>query len=147
MKISNGRIHLPNLQPVPNDGSGRGVKAAINTWFAMHAGPILMPSVIAQPPTYDFPPHLALMSTASCFEEITDTYILQVLVVSSPKLLTNPATPIDANDANADDDSDDSNGELNIFKVFAAKKKKCLSKAPCLPKAVPRKSVLPKTPP
>jgi len=78
-----------------------------------------------------------LMSTASHFEEITDTYILQVSAVSTPKLLTDAddhaTTHIDSSD------SDDSDGEPNIFKVFVAEKKRCLSKAPHLPEAVPCK--------
>ena len=136
--ISNGCIHLPNLQPVPNDGSGHGVKAAIDAWFAVHMPPPPAPSVVAQPPACDSPPHSMLTYTASHFEEITDMYILQVAAVSSPELLTNADahTPTHVNLSN----SDNSNSEPNIFKVFAAEKKRCSGKAPCLPEAVQRKS-------
>ncbi|KAH9964920.1 hypothetical protein BC827DRAFT_1265610 [Russula dissimulans] len=53
-------LTLPNGDPIPNDGSGRGLKHAIDTWLAAN-------SVIASdPPTslltlspHDKPPHLA----------------------------------------------------------------------------------------
>jgi len=79
------------------------------------------------------------MSTASRFEEIADTYILQVLAVSSPELLdnTDAHTHINSDDPT---DSDDSDGEPDIFKVFTAEKKKCSGKAPRLLEAVPCKS-------
>ena len=32
--IRDGRIHLGNGQPIPNDGSGRGLKHAIDSWLA-----------------------------------------------------------------------------------------------------------------
>ena len=122
-KISNSHIHLPNLQPVSNNGSGRRVKAAINAWFAVHTPPPA-PSVIAQPPTCDSPPHSALMSTTSRFEEIADTYILQVSAVSSPELLTDTndhtTTHINPGDSS---DSNDPDSKPDIFKVFVAKKK------------------------
>ncbi|KAH9080608.1 hypothetical protein EDB83DRAFT_998541 [Lactarius deliciosus] len=32
--ILNDRLHLPNGQPIPNDGNGRGLKPAIDKWLA-----------------------------------------------------------------------------------------------------------------
>jgi len=32
--IKNDRIHLPNGQAIPNDGTGRGLKHGIDTWIA-----------------------------------------------------------------------------------------------------------------
>ena len=37
--VKNGRIHLPNGQPIPNDGSGRGLKHGIDTWLAANLAP------------------------------------------------------------------------------------------------------------
>jgi len=64
------------------------------------------------------------MSTTSRFEEIADTYILQVSAVSSPKLLTDAddraTTHITPGDSS---DSDNPDSKPDIFKVFVAKKK------------------------
>jgi len=35
--IINDRLHLPNRQPIPNDGNGRGLKPAIDKWLAANA--------------------------------------------------------------------------------------------------------------
>jgi hypothetical protein len=37
--IKNGRLHLPTGQPIPNDGSGRGLKHSIDSWIAANSAP------------------------------------------------------------------------------------------------------------
>jgi len=42
--IVNDRIHLPNGQPVPFDGSRRGLKASIDTWLNAQIAPTAVPA-------------------------------------------------------------------------------------------------------
>ena len=42
--VIGNRIHLPNGQPVPNDGTGRGIKASIDTWLASQSAPAPPPA-------------------------------------------------------------------------------------------------------
>jgi hypothetical protein len=44
--IQNDRLHLPNGQPIPNDGSGRGLKHAIDTWLAADSARPSEPSAV-----------------------------------------------------------------------------------------------------
>lgn len=44
--IKNDRLHLPNGQPIPNDGSGRGLKHAIDTWLAADSARPSEPSAV-----------------------------------------------------------------------------------------------------
>jgi len=103
------------------------------------APPLLAPSTHRDPP-----PH---PTTVSCFEEITDSFMLQVLTTPNCGHLSNndsdagtdPDMPGFTPKSNYDTDSDFSN-EFNedrhdIFCVFAAKKKKCANKPCWLPEA------------
>jgi hypothetical protein len=38
--IKNGRLCLPTGQPIPNDGSGRGLKYGIDSWIAANSAPV-----------------------------------------------------------------------------------------------------------
>jgi hypothetical protein len=49
------------------------------------------------------------MSTASCFEEVTDSFILQVSAVSSPELLTEGDSDVDDHIDSSDSDDSDCN--------------------------------------
>jgi hypothetical protein len=63
--VCNNWIHLPNGQLVPNDGTGRGIKASIDNWLTAQY------SSQAAAPT-------------SQIEEVVETHILQVAEFSSP---------------------------------------------------------------
>ena len=63
--VRDNRIHLPNGQPVPNDGTGHGIKASIDNWLTAQY------SSQAAAPT-------------SRIEEVVETHILQVAEFSSP---------------------------------------------------------------
>ena len=64
--VKNGRLHLSNGQPIPNDGSGRGLKHGIDTWLAANPAPssdthpTQVPSANIIPFQRDPPPHAAL---------------------------------------------------------------------------------------
>jgi hypothetical protein len=63
--IVNHRIHLPNGQPVPNDGTGRGIKASIDNWLTAQ-----YPSQVAAP--------------TARIKEVVEAHILQVAEFSLP---------------------------------------------------------------
>jgi hypothetical protein len=86
--ICSGQIHLPNGDPIPNDGSGHRVKAAIDAWLAARGPTPSAPLMLAPPSVRDIPPHAMLTTTTKHFEKIADTYALQVTRVSSPKPLS-----------------------------------------------------------
>jgi len=126
--IRGGRIHLLNGEPVPNDGTGRGIQAGIDSWLAGRPT-----STSATPPSFaaparDPPQHASLIST-SRIEEIADSYTFQVAGASSPNLLTE----LDTDSSDSDTDTPD------IFRVFAAEKKKRAHKPSRLPEATPPK--------
>jgi hypothetical protein len=110
--IINGRIHLPNGQPIPFDGTRRGLKASIDSWLAVQAAP--MPTmaqtcvVFIQEP----PPHTSPCATStSQIEEVVETHILQI----------KEAAPAD---------NEEEPFPHDIFEVFTAEKKKREDKAP-----------------
>jgi type IV secretory pathway VirB10-like protein len=63
--IRDNWIHLPNGQPVPNDGTGHGIKASIDNWLTVQ--------YLSQ----------AVAPTA-WIKEVVETHILQVAEFSSP---------------------------------------------------------------
>jgi hypothetical protein len=63
--IVNHWIHLPNGQPVPNDGTGQGIKASINNWLTAQ-----YPSQVVAPTAW--------------VEEVVEAHILQVAEFSLP---------------------------------------------------------------
>ena len=58
------RLYLPNGQPIPNDGSGRGLKHGIDSWLASqsHAAPVPPQRVSF---TRETPPHLLKVPMAA----------------------------------------------------------------------------------
>jgi hypothetical protein len=100
--VVDDRIHLPNGQPVPFDGSRRGLKANIDAWIA--AQPVAAP---AQAQSHAvFTPHYDSRNTSSSrIEEVIESHILQV---------REAAAPADSEDEFSHD----------IFEVFATEKKK-----------------------
>ena len=103
--IVNGRIHLPNGQPIPYDGTRRGLRASIDSWLAAQTAPAPTTAqtrvVFAREP----PPHLDSRSTpTSRIEEVVETHILQVKGVAT--------------------DNEEQEFSHDILEVFAAEKKK-----------------------
>ena len=113
--IINNRLHLPNGQPIPFDGSRRGLKASINSWLAAQS--TIAPTGAQTHVVFvrDAPPHLDLCNAStSRIEEVAKSHILQVREVVL-----------------AVEDEDPAEFLHNIFEVFAAEKKKDkASKAP-----------------
>jgi hypothetical protein len=115
VKVVGDKLRLPNNQRIPNDSSGRGIKASIDAWLtsqaAAQAASVPPPSHPAYAPPLP-PPPLQHAPPAAHIEEVTKTNILQVTqITQAPE---------------QDQHEDDS---LNIFQVFAAKRKKCDGKA------------------
>ena len=80
--VKDSHIHLPNGQLIPNNGSGHGLKHAIDAWLTANSAPTSDISALIQPsvPTpfhHDPPPHTALSFKAVQSEvhmaQITDT--------------------------------------------------------------------------
>jgi hypothetical protein len=66
--LVNNQIHLPNSQPVPNDGSRCSIQASIDRWLA------------TQPPAAQT--HATTIHkhpTTACIKEVIETHILQVV--------------------------------------------------------------------
>ena len=102
--IIHNRICLPNGQPVPNDGTRRGLKVGIDTWLASQSA--------APPPaqaraifTRDPPAPPDTHSSSSRIEEVVESHLLQVSAVSplEPDQLSEP-------------------GPCDIFDVFATER-------------------------
>jgi hypothetical protein len=106
VKIIDDKMCLPNEQPIPNNGSRWGIKAGIDVWLTSQATPTPPPPCIAYvpPPPPPLPEQRA--PPAAHIEEVAKANILQVTQITQ--------TP-------EQDPSKD--GGLNIFQVFAAKKK------------------------
>jgi hypothetical protein len=109
----NGKIYLPNGQPIPNDGTRRGLKVAIDAWWAAQSTPAPAPApaqarvVFTREP----PPHTDTRSApTSRIEEVVESHILQVSQVIN-LAEEEPEFPHD------------------IYEVFAAEKKKHEPKA------------------
>ena len=98
--IRSGRIHLSNGDPVPNDGTSRGLQAAIDAFLAR-----------STPASVPPPPQIAYI------HKVTESHILQV--------------------SSTTDLEDNSDSDEDIFKVFAAEKKRHAGKPSKLPEATP----------
>ena len=124
--IKEERIHLPDGQRVPNDGTGRGIKASIDIWLAAQTlvPPVAVPPQTQAALTRDPPPQSSLKfstrgSSASRIEEVTEAHIFQVAQVAAPK-----------------SDTESETEEMDIFEVYATEKKKREDKAAKLPELV-----------
>ena len=107
--VQNSCIHLPNGQPIPNDGSGRGLKHGIDTWLSANSATPEATTVPAQsskpiPFQHDIPPHATLS-----FEAIrSEVHMAQI------------SNATDIEDPTSKDNSD---GELyDLFEVLATEK-------------------------
>ena len=109
--LKNNRIHFPNGQSIPNDGSNRGLKHSIDIWLANNSA--TTPDTSSQHPTLapfqrDQPPHTSLG-----FEATSEVHMAQVTNVTE------------------DDTPDSQLDELyDVHRVLANEKKKRESKAP-----------------
>ncbi len=111
--IQNSRVHLPNGQPILNDGSGRGLKHGIDTWLAANSTPASDPTSTTIQPTmpipfqHDAPPHTALS-----FEAIqSEVHMAQITDTAGPE------------DAPNDSSLDDEDAELyNLYEVLATER-------------------------
>ena len=110
--VKNGRLHLSNGQPIPNDGSGHGLKHGIDTWLAANpvppsdAHPTQVPSASIIPFQRDPPPHAALS-----FEAIrSEVHMAQITNTADPK------TP----EGNNQDDLDSE--AYDLFEVLATER-------------------------
>jgi hypothetical protein len=61
----NGKIYLPNSQPIPNDGTQRGLKVAIDAWWAVQSTPARAPTPVQARIVFtrEPPPHTDTCST------------------------------------------------------------------------------------
>ena len=77
--IINGRLHLPNGQPIPYNGTRRGLQASIDAWLAAQVAPAPTTAQTCAVFTQDPPPHTDSRSLpTSRIEEIVESHILQV---------------------------------------------------------------------
>jgi len=155
--IRGGCIHLPNGDPVPNDGTGRSLQAGIDSWLAGRSTSTSATPPNFTAPAHELPQHASLITSTSRIEEVADSYIFQVAGVSNLRLPTDsdpdtdpdmpglvPKSDSDINSdipaltPESDDDSDTSDFD-DIFKVFAVEKKKCARKPSRLPEAALQK--------
>jgi hypothetical protein len=103
--IINDWIHLPNGQPVPFDGSRRGLQASIDAWLTSQAS-ALTPVQTHAVFTRDVPPHFdSRKASTSRIEEVIESHILQIKDTTAPQ----------------DEEEEFSH---DIFEVFATEKKK-----------------------
>jgi hypothetical protein len=117
--IKNDRLHLPTGESIPNDGSGRGLKSAIDAWLA--ANSTTRPGELTTTPPSPAVPDPHPRSTLS-FEAVR------------PAVHRAYITPV----PDDEDDSSSSTGELyNMYEVFAAERKKREPKLSKLPEATP----------
>ena len=104
------RLSLPNGQPIPNDGTGHGLKHGIDIWLTAHTQITPAPKQPI-PFTHETPPHLCpghnnCMPSAR-IEEIAETHIIQVIS--------------DEGDSNSKADDE---GPYDFFQVFATEQRK-----------------------
>ena len=121
-RVGCGRRGLPNGQPIPNDGAGRGLKHSIDTWLAAQAK-------VAQAPTQQVfftrkapphsPPSIDSCPSSARSEEVTEAHTVRVIS-------TGQAEEVSVSDK-----------EDPFFQVFAAEKKKHEIRQSRLPKFHP----------
>ena len=96
-------MHLPNGQPIPYDGTNRGIKASIDSWLTVQNAPPASQTraVFVRDPL----PHFDLRNTStSQIEEVIESHILQVREAVTP-------------------DEEEEEFLHDIFEVFTTKKK------------------------
>ena len=109
------RVHLLNRQPIPFNGTRRGLKASIDAWLTLQAVPTPATAQTCTVFTRDPLPHLDPCNTSSSrIEEVMESHILQVKESVAP-------------------DEDKEDFPHDIFEVFAAEKKKWDNKASKVP--------------
>ena len=120
--MKDGCLYLPNGGPIPNNGSGCGLKQAIDTWAT--ASSMLTPEPTPSLPQLPYHPsmpssHDTLLHMSLSFEVVQH----------------------EAHMAQITDTADESSKEIyNMFEVFATESKKCQfkpSKLPDTPSQVP----------
>ena len=112
-KVVEDKIHLPNGQVVPNDGTGWGIKASIDLWLTSQTPPAPAQTHIVYTPS---PPPEQRAAPPTRIEEVAEANILQITEVQ-------PQVQEQCEDK-----------DLNIFQVFAAEKKKRDNRAAKIPK-------------
>ena len=105
--IINERIFLPNGQPVPNDGSNRGLRHSIDAWLARQSSSNT-PSTARDPP-----PH-ASFAIQTHSQPVAKAHIVEIT---------------DSEFIASDSGSDSEEDGLDIFGVFATERKKKQTKA------------------
>jgi len=121
----NNRIHLPNGQPVPFDGSRHRIKASINAWLTSQtATAALTPTQTQAVFTRNTLPHLKQNNASAKIEEIVEAHMLQV-----------------RDSVTSDEDQNEEDFSQDILEVFAAEKKKRPDKASKLSAPCPKTPV------
>jgi hypothetical protein len=108
MTVIEDKICLPNGQQIPNDRTGQGLKASIDRWLTSQNPPVPAQAHIVYTPLPPPPPPEPHAPPAR-IKEVTETNILQITQV----------TQVQTQGQEQCEDED-----LDIFQVFAAKKKK-----------------------
>ena len=88
-KVVGDKLCLPNNQRIPNDGSGRGIKASIDAWLTSQATAQTTAQAVSVPPPScpvyappPLPPPPQHAPPAAHIEEVTKTNILQVTQIT-----------------------------------------------------------------
>jgi hypothetical protein len=130
--IKNDHLHLPTGESILNDGSGHGLKSAIDSWLA--ANGTARPGEPLTPPPSQAVPVLQLGAHPRSMLSFEAVWL------ATPCAYVMPV-------ADPEDDSDSSTGELyDMYEVFAAERKKRESKPSRPPVATPAPAP-PPTPP
>ena len=117
--VMGDRLHLPNGQSIPNDGSGRGLKHSIDAWLATQPQDAPAPAQVSF--SREAPPHIphtfSNRAPSARIEEVAETHIVQV---------------VNASPSEEEADSDDED-PFDFFQVFATERKKRETRASKLP--------------
>ena len=125
--IINECLHLPNKQPIPNDGSGRGLKSAIDTWLAANSARPGEPSTV---------PTQATVTAA--FQHTSSSQMALSFEAIQPAIPAAYITEATESCEENDEDGDSLSGELyDMYEVFAAEKKKRETRSSKPPNAAP----------
>ena len=122
--VSGDRLYLPNGQPIPNDGTGHGLRHGIDTWLAAQPqaqgtpAPTQQVSFACEAPPH-FPRSFDNRAPAAHIEEVSETHIVQIVGMGQL-------------DSDSDEDSD-LEGPFDFFQVFATERKKRETRASKMP--------------
>jgi hypothetical protein len=111
--IINERIHLPNGQPIPNDGSSRGLKHGIDTWLAAN-------SASTEPP----PPSIQPTATITFQREVPPHATLSYEVINREVHMTQITSPPDPEVAEEFYNDDLSQELYNLHEVLGNERKR-----------------------